>query len=113
MDINSEQQETLFLGLKPRRVSWGCGLCFCNFLSETNIFGLGIVLQTRLFSELQELELFLLEHELKRVFQRFWPTSVTSSPEQTTLVWVPFFYQAQFPSSKNHPYWDMNPEELF
>jgi hypothetical protein len=111
MDINSKQQETPFLGLKPRRVFWGCGLCFCNFLSETNIFGLGIVLQTRLFSELQEL--LLLEHELRTVFQRLWPASVTSSPEQTTLVWVLFFYHAQFPSSKNHPYWDMNPEELF
>jgi hypothetical protein len=41
-------------GLELRTIFMGCGLCSCNLVFETNNFGLGAVLLSRLVSELQE-----------------------------------------------------------
>jgi hypothetical protein len=50
-------------------VFWGCGLCSCNLLAESNNFSLGAVLLLCLVSELQELPSPGLE--FRTLFQSF------------------------------------------
>jgi hypothetical protein len=50
----STVQKIPSLGLELRTVSKFCDLCFCNFFTERNSFGLGAVLLLCLISDLQK-----------------------------------------------------------